>query len=94
VTEGGRRHLGFYFEKTTSPLASPCLDHTTMPPQKSPIWNHFLSGEKQNGSHVRAHCRGCIKKERPDGDIVELDDKGKPKLLSQSQWVIEGNLHP
>ena len=62
-----------------------------MPPSKGPIWSHFLSGEKQNGSHIRAHCRGCIEKERPDGDIVELDDEGKPKLLSQS-WVIEGNL--
>ena len=60
-----------------------------MPPSKGPIWNHFLSGEKQNGSHLRAHCRGCIEKERPDGDIVELDDEGKPKLLTQL-WVIEG----
>jgi len=62
-----------------------------MPPSKGPIWGHFLSGEKQNESHIRAHCRGCIENERPDGDIVELDDEGKPKLLSQS-WVIEGNL--
>ena len=28
-----------------------------MPPAKGPIWDHFLSGEKQNGSHVHAHCR-------------------------------------
>jgi hypothetical protein len=63
-----------------------------MPPPKAPIWGHFLTGEKQNGSHVRAHCCGCIEKERPVGDVVELDDDGKPKLSSQS-WVIEGKYH-
>ena len=63
-----------------------------MPPPKAPISDHFLSGKKQNGSHVRAHCRGCIEKEWPDGDMVELDADGKPKLSSQS-WVIEGTYH-
>ena len=63
-----------------------------MPSQKGPIWDHFLSGEKQNGSHTHAHWHGCIEKERPDGDTVELDDEGKPKLLAQS-WVIKGNFH-
>jgi len=60
-----------------------------MPWSKGPIWDHFLSGEKQNGSHIHAHCRGCIEKEWPDGDILELDDEGTTHLLSQS-WVIEG----
>jgi hypothetical protein len=62
-----------------------------MPRSKGLIWDHFLFGEKQNGSHIRAHCRGCIEKERPDGDILELDDEGKTQL-SQS-WVIEGKYH-
>ncbi|KAF8164788.1 ribonuclease H-like domain-containing protein [Crassisporium funariophilum] len=59
-----------------------------MPPPKASIWDHFLAGKKQNQSHVRAHCQGCIEKERPAEEVVELDDDGKPKLLSQS-WVIE-----
>ncbi|RDB15234.1 hypothetical protein Hypma_004745, partial [Hypsizygus marmoreus] len=59
-----------------------------MPPTKGPIWTHFLTGEKQNGSHVRAHCIGCIEKHRPDGEVVELDDAGNPKLSSES-WVVE-----
>ncbi|GLB45578.1 putative protein of unknown function (DUF 659) [Lyophyllum shimeji] len=59
-----------------------------MPPAKGPIWDHFLAGEKQNGSHIRAHCRGCIEKHRPDGAVVELDDEGSPKLSSES-WVAE-----
>ncbi|RDB26063.1 hypothetical protein Hypma_006484 [Hypsizygus marmoreus] len=62
--------------------------YPTMPPERNPIWDHFLTGEKQNQSHARAHCRGCIEKHRPDGAIVELDDSGKPKLSSES-WVIE-----
>jgi hypothetical protein len=60
-----------------------------MPPTKGILWNYFLAGEKQNGSHIRAHCRGCIEKSRPPGEIVELDDDGNPKLSSES-WVVEG----
>ncbi|KAF8886255.1 ribonuclease H-like domain-containing protein [Gymnopilus junonius] len=56
---------------------------------KGPLWNHFIKGAKQNGSHQRAHCRGCIEAERPDGAAIELDDDGKPKLSMES-WVIEG----
>ena len=59
-----------------------------MAQSKGPIWDHFLSGEKQNGSHIHAYCHGCIKKEWPDRDILELDDEGKTQL-SQS-WIVEG----
>jgi hypothetical protein len=48
-----------------------------------------LSGAKQNGSHVRAHCHGCIEKQRPEGETIELDSNGTPVLSSQS-WVIAG----
>ena len=47
------------------------------------------TGEK---IHVHAHCHSCIEKEWPDGDIVELNDEGKTRLLSQS-WVIEGKYY-
>ncbi len=60
-----------------------------MPPSKSPIWNYFLPGAKQNASHIRAHCHGCIEKAHPAGEAVELDDEGNPKLSSES-WVIDG----
>ena len=60
-----------------------------MPPMKGPIWEFFLAGEKQNGSHNRAHCRGCVEKHRPDGASIELDDEGNTKLSSES-WVVEG----
>lgn len=60
-----------------------------MPAAKGALWNFFLVGEKQNGSHTRAHCRGCIEKQRPLGEIVELDEDGNTELLSDS-WVIAG----
>jgi len=63
-----------------------------MPPPKGPIWNHFLPGEKQNGSHLRAHCRGCIEKKRLADVAIALDDEGNPKLSTES-WVIEGGYH-
>ena len=68
-----------------------------MPPPKGPIWNHFLPGEKQNGSHLCAHCRGCIEKKwladvGPHHVAIDLDDEGNPKLSAES-WVIEGGYH-
>ena len=43
-----------------------------MPPAKDPIWKHFLTGERQNKSHIRVHCRGCIEKERLENEAIEL----------------------
>ena len=60
-----------------------------MPPAKDPIWKHFLTGERQNKSHIWVHCCGCIEKECLENKAIELDNDGKPKLSSQS-WVIEG----
>src|SRR5277367_3768494 len=39
------------------------LRRTAMPLPKGPIWNHFLPGAKQNGSHLRAHCQTQMRKE-------------------------------
>jgi len=63
-----------------------------MPPPKGPIWNHFLPGKKQNGSHLCVHCCGCIEKKRLADVAIDLDDKGNPKLSAES-WVIEGGYH-
>lgn len=60
-----------------------------MPPTKGPLWDHFLTGAKQNGSHIRAHCRGCIEKKRPEGEITELDKNGNSQISKES-WVAEG----
>lgn len=60
-----------------------------MPPMKGPLWDYFLAGAKQNGSHIRAHCRGCLEKARPAGATVELDEDGEPKMSSEP-WVVEG----
>ncbi|TFK73763.1 hypothetical protein BDN72DRAFT_834384 [Pluteus cervinus] len=60
-----------------------------MPPPKGPLWDHFLTGSKQNNSHVRAHCRSCIEKQRPEGTTIELDDNGNTKLMSSQSWVLD-----
>ena len=59
----------------------PCRD--SIPPPKNPIWNHFVPGIKQNGSHIHAHCRGCIEMACLPGLVVELDDAGNPNLSSE-----------
>ncbi len=63
-----------------------------MPAIKGPLWQFFLTGEKQNESHSRAHCRGCIEAHRPEGEAVEIDESGNVVLQSQS-WVVEGMYH-
>ena len=63
-----------------------------MPSSKGPLWKYFLAGAKQNGSHVRAHCRGCIEKQRLARDVTELDENGNPKM-STEVWVAEGRPH-
>jgi hypothetical protein len=60
-----------------------------MPPTKDILWNYFLNGEKQNVSHIRAHCCGCIENACPPGEVVELDDDGNPRISSES-WVVAG----
>lgn len=60
-----------------------------MPPAKGLIWQFFLPGEKQNNSHNRAHCRGCIENSRPEGLADEVDDEGNVLLASES-WVKDG----
>ena len=60
-----------------------------MVPTKGILWTYFLAGEKQNGSHIRAHCWGCIEKECPIGEILELDTDENPKL-SLEPWVVAG----
>jgi hypothetical protein len=64
-----------------------------MPAAKGPLWKYFVAGTKQNGSHNRAHCLGCIEKERPAGEIIELDNDGNASVSSEA-WVIEGKYHP
>ncbi|TFK58634.1 hypothetical protein BDN72DRAFT_781827 [Pluteus cervinus] len=59
-----------------------------MPPAKGALWEFFLAGSKQNGSHVCAHCLGCLETKRPAGSTIDLDDEGNPKLTSES-WVID-----
>jgi hypothetical protein len=32
-----------------------------MPPSKGPLWEFFYAGEKQNSTHNKAYCLGCIR---------------------------------
>jgi hypothetical protein len=60
-----------------------------MAPTKEILWTYFLASKKQNGSHIRAHCPGCIEKERLIREILELDTDRNPKLSLES-WVVAG----
>ena len=60
-----------------------------MPPVKGPLWQFFLTGKKQNGSHVCVHCHGCLEAIRPEDDAVEHDENGNVVLQTWS-WVVEG----
>ncbi|EEB89862.1 hypothetical protein MPER_11996, partial [Moniliophthora perniciosa FA553] len=51
---------------------------------KSEIWNHFIRGEKQNGSHHEAYCRWCIAKRAS----VQLGKDETMQLQKTEAWVI------
>ncbi|KAF8993152.1 ribonuclease H-like domain-containing protein [Cyathus striatus] len=57
-----------------------------MPTSKGPIWDHFYVGLKQNTSHSRAHCHGCVGVHRPSNEAIELDDEGNPILQDVSNY--------
>ncbi|KJA14104.1 hypothetical protein HYPSUDRAFT_100893, partial [Hypholoma sublateritium FD-334 SS-4] len=57
------------------------------PPAKGPIWQFFLPGEKQNGSHIHAHCIGCIENSRPKGIDVGVDEEGYTILQVKDSMI-------
>lgn len=65
----------------------------TMPPPKGALWDYFHVGEKQNASHYRAHCRGCLENHRPFDAAIELDDDGNTNL-GTNDWMIQGMYAP
>ncbi|KAJ6576226.1 hypothetical protein B0H10DRAFT_2236567 [Mycena sp. CBHHK59/15] len=44
---------------------------------KGPLWEFFHKGEKQNSTHYKAYCLGCINSHRPAGagtsDAIDVD---------------------
>jgi hypothetical protein len=74
----------FFFYNTVYTVHCISCYTSIMPPPKGILWKYFLAGEKQNSSHIRAHCCDCIEKICPLGGSIELDDVGNPKL---SKWL-------
>ncbi|KAF8910219.1 hypothetical protein CPB84DRAFT_1812890 [Gymnopilus junonius] len=63
--------------------------------KRHPIWQYFIAGTKQNGSHLQAHCIGCVEAQQPEGLAIDLTNNNPEKLkLSSESWVIEGVLMP
>ncbi|KAJ6564768.1 hypothetical protein B0H19DRAFT_942310 [Mycena capillaripes] len=66
-----------------------------MPPKKSDIWAFFHQGEKQNSSHFKAYCLGCINIHRPPAgsanNVMDVDADGNGEdfsepLLATQAW--------
>lgn len=60
-----------------------------MPPPKGQLWEYFRLGDKQNSSHYRAHCYGCLENHRPSDEPIAVDDDGNTQLTSDD-WIVEG----
>ncbi|KAF9009846.1 hypothetical protein BDZ89DRAFT_1047717 [Hymenopellis radicata] len=41
---------------------------------KDALWGYFYKGAKQNTTHSRAHCLGCIEKAQPKNIVIDVDD--------------------
>ncbi|KAF9002656.1 hypothetical protein BDZ89DRAFT_967851 [Hymenopellis radicata] len=45
---------------------------------KGTLWEYFYQGQKQNTSQYRAHCWGCLEKQRPSDIPIDLDTPVNP----------------
>jgi hypothetical protein len=62
-----------------------------MPPNKGPLWKFFYtSGEKQNKSHYKAYCLGCVSHHA--STEIPLDTDGDPDIpkVKEKQWFKDG----
>lgn len=62
-----------------------------MPPNKGLLWKFFYkSGEKQNSSHYKAYCLGCVSHHAPNE--MPLDADGDPDIprVKDKQWFKDG----
>jgi hypothetical protein len=61
---------------------------------RSDLWNYFWKGGKQNTSHFKAYCYGCIKHHRPNNVPINLtaDEDGPSEYgsLAREDWFAEG----
>ena len=61
-----------------------------MPANKGPLWKFFHPGEKQNSSHYKAYCLGCVAYHAPTSLPLNTDgDPDIPKVKNE-KWFIDG----
>ena len=62
------------------------------PQAHNPLWEFFFQGEKQNTSHFKAYCHGCIKHHRPPDLPININnDTDLMEILTQD-WFKPGNI--
>ncbi|KAJ7774329.1 hypothetical protein DFH07DRAFT_767496 [Mycena maculata] len=60
-----------------------------MAPNPGPLWGYFHPGEKQNESHHKAYCYGCIDSHRPQASAGHVIDAANPAgvvALKAESW--------
>ncbi|KAJ7839423.1 hypothetical protein B0H13DRAFT_2366841 [Mycena leptocephala] len=63
-------------------LVPPPKYRILMPAKKGALWKYYHPGEKQNSSHFKAYCLGCINVHRPASagsaaDPMDIDSDGE-----------------
>ncbi|KAJ7860651.1 hypothetical protein B0H13DRAFT_1639429 [Mycena leptocephala] len=67
-----------------------------MPTQKGGLWKYYHQGEKQNTSHFKAYCLGCINVHRPASagsaaNPMEVDSDNEDQNVSLGgEWFTAG----
>jgi hypothetical protein len=61
-----------------------------MPPNKGPLWKFFHIGEKQNSSHYKDYCLGCVSHHATTN--LPLNADGNPDIpkVKNEKWLIDG----
>jgi hypothetical protein len=59
---------------------------------KGPLWKFFHGGEKQNTSHYKAYCLGCVSHHALNS--IPRNANGDPDVqkVKNEQWFIDGEI--
>jgi hypothetical protein len=58
--------------------------------KKGPLWKFFPIGEKQNSSHYKAYCFGCVSHHAPTDLPLNADSNPDIPKVQNEKWFIDG----
>jgi hypothetical protein len=81
-----------FFENFISKLLSLIASITMAPKPPKDFWLFFHHGEKQNTSHWKAHCKGCVRHAEAWAELLD-EDLNLTTMDAGSQQIVKSKLY-